>query len=110
MKTNNVSHRQRLLDVIAEYHIEIIDAQDFMQEVINLPDKYIDYHVVPENKYEDALHVALCTVVKIDILLSWNYRHLSNINKRKFNIINLMEGYSGLLRISTPMEVVAYEE
>ena len=109
-RTPDPVHRQRLLNVITEYEIEIVNAANFHDEVVALADKYAEFHVVPENKYEDALHVALCTIINIDVLLSWNFRHLSNINKeRKFNLINLQEGYSKPLRITTPFEVASYE-
>lgn len=45
-------------------------------------------------------------VHKIDILLSWNFRHLANINKeRKFLIANFELGYTYSPRLTNPMEV-----
>jgi hypothetical protein len=47
----------------------------------------------------------------MDVLLSWNYGHLANVNKeRKVSGINIQEGYSKPLRIVTPLEVLYYEE
>lgn len=37
--------------------------------------------VMPQGQQGDALHVALCCVHRVDILLSWNVRHLANPNK-----------------------------
>ena len=71
---------------------------------------YIEHKIIPERKIENALHIAICTVMNIDILLSWNYKHLANINKEsKIISANITEGYSRALRIITPIEVI-YEK
>ena len=71
---------------------------------------YLDKNIIPEKKIEDALHIAVCSVFNIDILLSWNYRHMANVNKEnKIMSVNIAEGYNKQLRIITPMEVI-YEE
>ena len=58
----------------------------------------------------DAEHIAIATVEKADIVLSWNFKHIVNIQKIKgFNSINLKEGYQ-LLEIRTPREVLLNEE
>jgi len=56
------------------------------------------------------LHIALSVVNEIDILLSWNYKHMANINrKRKINLISSKENYTKNLEIITPYEVLDYE-
>ena len=58
-------------------------------------------------KLEDALHIAISTILEMDVLLSWNYRHLANITKeRKVQGVNIQEGYLKPLRITTPLEVM----
>ena len=104
-KTEDIKHKENLLKVIKEYDlIELsLDPED---EIIALANQYLIGHVVPDKKLEDALHVALATIHGIDVLLSWNYRHLANINKeKKFEIINLKNGYSKTPRLCSPMEV-----
>lgn len=57
----------------------------------------------------DALHVALATIAKVDVLVSWNFKHIVNLGRiRLFNGVNLEQGY-GPLEIRTPREVL-YEE
>jgi len=57
----------------------------------------------------DALHVAISTVNKIDYLVSWNYKHLANVNREKNIIaINLQYNYLNPLRICTPLELLDY--
>jgi predicted nucleic acid-binding protein len=57
----------------------------------------------------DAQHIAIATVERVDILVSWNFRQIVNVHKiRLYNSINLKVGYP-LLEIRSPWEVY-YEE
>ena len=47
-------------------------------EAISLAGAVIHQDVIPPNAAGDALHVAVATVHQIDILLTWNCRHLAN--------------------------------
>jgi len=82
---------------------------DITEEMINLADKYMENNIVSEKYYGDALHIAIATVINVDILVSWNFKHIVNLRKIKlFNSINLQEGYN-MLEIRTPKEVI-YDE
>jgi len=72
---------------------------------------YINQAIIPKKKLDDALHIAVSTVFEIDILVSWNYRHLANVNReRKIMAANIQQGYMKTLRITTPLEVMSDEE
>jgi hypothetical protein len=76
--------------------------------MVNLTQKYMDEKIVSPNYYDDALHIAIATVLNVDVLVSWNFNHIVNLRKIKlFNSINLREGY-GILEIRTPREVIEY--
>jgi hypothetical protein len=63
-----------------------------------------------KKKLEDALHLPISKIFDIDISLSWNYKHLANVNKeRKIMSVNLLEGYTKSFKTVTSMEVI-YEE
>jgi hypothetical protein len=47
------------------------DAESFTQRVL-------DSGLLPADADRDAAHIALATVHKMDILLSWNCRHIAN--------------------------------
>jgi hypothetical protein len=50
--------------------------------------------------------MAVCTVARIDYLVSWNFRHLVNVEREKgFNVVNLLQGYP-TLRIVNPLELI----
>jgi hypothetical protein len=79
------------------------------EEMIQMAEKYMDQKIVSENYYSDALHIAVATVIGVDVLVSWNFKHIVNLDKIKlFNSVNLREGYN-ILEIRTPREVVGNE-
>lgn len=51
------------------------------------------------------MHIALATVAEVDILVSWNFRHIVHFEKiRQFNAANLEMGYR-TIGIHSPREV-----
>jgi len=85
------------------------DDYDVTEEMIELADKYIENKIVSKKYYADALHIAIATVLGVDVLVSWNFKHIVNLNRIKlFNSVNLREGYN-ILEIRTPREEI-YDE
>ena len=75
-------------------------------EAVALRQAYLDAGIVTPNAIDDALHVALATVARCDIIVSWNFRHIVHFEKmRGFNAVNLREGYR-TIEIHSPKEVV----
>jgi hypothetical protein len=73
------------------------------------PGPYLAHGIVGPGSHSDALHVALATIGRVDVLVSWNFKHMVNLGRiRLFNPVNLEQGY-GLVEIRTPKEVL-YEE
>ena len=65
---------------------------------------YISSKVLPAKKKEDALHVAIATTEELDLLVSWNYRHMANQRKTElYSGVNLAQGYWKTPRITTPL-------
>jgi len=92
-------------------NLKTLDYNEFniSDEMIKLAEKYIEQKIVSEKYYSDALHIAVATVIGVDVLVSWNFKHIVNLDKIKlFNSVNLREGYS-ILEIRTPREVVENE-
>lgn len=107
-QTANESERDRLLKVIEDYPIEILSVGK-SEEIGRLAQNYLDNGIMPPRKLFDALHVAFCVVSKIDYLVSWNFKHLANINReRRILAKNYELGYIHPLRIITPTELTGY--
>jgi hypothetical protein len=51
--------------------------------------------------------MALATTARLDVLVSWSFRHIVNLGRiRLFNAVNLELGY-GVLEVRTPQEAQA---
>ena len=98
-------HRAKLTDVLASHDVAMLPAEH-LDEVRLLAGRYLEAGIVPENKAEDALHVAYATVFEMDFLLSWNFKHLANVRREaRFLAVNEMMGYRYPLRLLSPLEV-----
>jgi hypothetical protein len=81
-------------------------ANEAQDEVEELADVYLLRGVIPVAKREDALHVAYATVRQMDILLSWNFKHLANVRREALILaVNQAAGYRYPLRLLSPLAV-----
>jgi hypothetical protein len=79
-------------------------------ESLELAAKYISEGILSENYRDDARHIAVATTHEVDILVSWNFKHIVHYDKiLRFNAVNVLMGYKPL-QIFTPMEVAHEEE
>ena len=92
-------------------HIQSIPAKFVMyltndNETEELAEMYIKEGTISRKSYEDALHIAIASVNKIDVLVSWNFKHIVNLERiRKYNAVNLMNGYP-IIEIRNPREIL----
>jgi predicted nucleic acid-binding protein len=78
-------------------------------ECVALANEYLKEKVVGQTSLEDCIHIATATVHKIDILVSWNFKHIVNIQRiRGYNAINIKNGYA-VLEIRSPKDLIGYE-
>jgi predicted nucleic acid-binding protein len=76
------------------------------EESERLRDAYLKAGVVGPRHAADAEHIALATVSRADLLVSWNFKHIVHWDKiRGFNAVNLQEGYPPI-EIRSPQEVI----
>jgi len=74
-----------------------------------LAERFLRDGVLPTRRLDDARHVACALVHEIDLLVSWNYRHIANVRKAEaFNAIAVLAGLRGSLGIHTPLEVLEW--
>lgn len=85
------------------------DFLEVTEEVVALADVYTVHGAVPTKFRNDLLHIALATVANVDVLVSWNFKHIVRLEKiRIFNAVNLELGYK-TLQIHSPREVASDE-
>jgi predicted nucleic acid-binding protein len=101
---NNARHEIRdLLKLIPEEYTEFIIKNE---ETENLAKAYLTEGAITAKFHEDALHIAIATINKVDVLVSWNFKHIVNLERiRKYNAVNLMNGYT-ILEIRNPREIL----
>ena len=79
-------------------------------EAIKLAETYINEGALTNKSYNDGLHIALATINNADVLASWNFKQIVNINRiRLYNSINLKLGYK-MIEIRTPREILKTTE
>ena len=77
-------------------------------EAIELADKYIDAKVIGKTSRADCQHIAIATLCNADVLVSWNFKHIVNLDRiRGYNGINFQNGYK-MIEIRTPKEITKY--
>jgi len=98
------SHVKDYLKTLPKSQIEKVELTS---EALKLADTYISEKVVGKTSLIDCQHIAIATTCRADVLASWNFKHIVNLERiRGYNSINLRHGYP-LLEIRTPKEIFA---
>lgn len=93
---------------LLKYSADRFQRVELTEEAIFLADQYISEKVVGKTSVEDCRHIALATLNKVDVLASWNFKHIVNLDRIKgYNSVNLRLGYS-MIEIRSPKDLVKY--
>ncbi|MFQ3576384.1 MAG: hypothetical protein SNJ77_08115 [Cytophagales bacterium] len=99
---------QQVREHLLKYSADKFQRVELTEEAIKLADTYIDEKVVGKTSLQDCRHIALATIHKVDVLASWNFKHIVNLDRIKgYNSVNLRLGYS-MIEIRSPKELVNY--
>lgn len=97
--------RERLASV-PEAHIETLQLD---AESRDLAEAYVSAGVLTAKMRTDAQHIAIATIARVDVLVSWNFKHIVNLQRiHGYNSVNLRQGYP-MIEIRTPREVLSDE-
>ncbi len=100
-----VEVRRRVASV-PEAHIETLQLDAESRE---LAEAYVVAGVLTAKMRADAQHIAMATVGRADVLVSWNFKHVVNLQRiHGYNSVNLRKGYP-MIEIRTPREVLSDE-
>ncbi|MDR1093859.1 MAG: hypothetical protein LBL66_06890 [Clostridiales bacterium] len=95
--------RSRMFELIDKYGVEILPNN---AETERLADIYIAEGMIPAKYADDALHIASTGVWGLDIIVSWNFKHIVKVKTiAQSEIINFKEGYKRVM-INSPTEVI----
>lgn len=74
-----------------------------------LADRFIQEKILPARRRADGLHVACAITHGIELVVSWNYRHIANQPKADaFRAVAMLDGWSAKFEIHTPFEVLQW--
>jgi predicted nucleic acid-binding protein len=84
-------------------HLPLLEVNE---ETLGLAASLLKHKAVPETSTGDALHLAIAAFHSTDYLLTWNYKHLANAERRHL-IVQTIEavGYNSPI-ICTPDELM----
>ena len=96
------------VDSLPESQIERVVSTD---ESNALAAQYVAENVVGQSSLTDCKHIALATINFADVLVSWNCKHIVNVERGKgYNSVNEKMGYPRIeIRTPYPYEVI-YDE
>jgi hypothetical protein len=109
---NHFSNGSAIIIVSDLTRLELEKAPDAVRAVLrNIPDAYKEYveltsdaaalaeryiaeGVIGQSMRIDAQHIAVATLSRADVLVSWNFKHIVNLDRiHGYNSVNLRFGY-----------------
>ena len=101
---------EKVKELVKSLKAESTEFLDTTNDTVDLATEYITEKVVGQTSYADCLHIALATINRADFLISWNFKHIVNVQRiRGYNSINIKNGYRQI-EIRSPREFEKYED
>lgn len=97
---------------VAEKRLKLLNSVpllDLSPDVLEISKNLINLEIIPPKAADDAIHIAVASVHKIDYLLTWNCKHIANPHLRR-RISDCLSAY-GLRStiICTPEDLIGDE-
>ena len=108
LKKELLNAPQRVRDLLLQYEDDCFEHVELTKEAALLANCYITEKVVGPTSIDDCQHIAIATINKVDVLASWNFKHIVNLTRIiGYNSVNMKMGYS-TLEIRNPKELIDY--
>ena len=76
------------------------------KQASDLASIYIKEGALGKKNLNDARHIAIATIEKVDVIASWNFKHMIHFLKVElYNAINIREGYRAIT-IHSPTDLI----
>ena len=99
----------KVRDYLDQLHGDQMVTIELSEEAEQLANLYLEQKIVGPRSLTDCQHIATATIHNIEVLVSWNFKHIVNLDKiRLYNSVNLREGYR-TIEIRTPRELLHHE-
>jgi predicted nucleic acid-binding protein len=100
----------RVWELLSDIPVHAVQAVDVTAEMLKLKQAYLDANVVGPASATDAEHIAIATVARADMIVSWNFKHIVHFEKIEgYLSVNRQLRY-GQIGIYSPKEVVSHED
>ena len=97
---------QQVRQLITDLPVDAVETLPPLEEIERLRDAYLEAEVVGSSAALDAEHIASASVAGVDLIVSWNFKHIVNFERiRGYHAVNLKEGYHPI-EIYSPREVI----
>jgi hypothetical protein len=107
VKRASAIKQRLLLKAINKYRPTVLEISENSRVLIQ---HYLRNDVLSVNHLADLGHVAVASVNEMDVLVSWNMRHIVKLRTRiMVNAANQLYGFDPL-EICSPEEVIDYED
>jgi len=101
-----------VIELLYKFSNDKFERVSLIEEAIKLADNetYIAEKVVGKTCIEDCRHIAIATINRVDVLASWNFKHIVNLVRIKgYNSVNYRLGYL-MIEIRSPKDLINYED
>jgi hypothetical protein len=100
---------EQVKNLLYNYSPDCFERVFLSKEAQELGEEYVNENVVGRTSIEDCFHIAMATINNVDVLASWNFKHIVNYTRIKgYNSVNIKNGYN-LLEIRNPKDLINYE-
>ena len=97
---------KKILKNLPQKNVERVYLTEYSEAL----SEYIKNGAVSKKNISDAQHIAIATIEHVAVLVSWNFKHIVNLERiHSYNSINIKLGYP-VLEIRTPREVLNEKE
>lgn len=87
--TPNSQKRKQMLNLVKDCNVLKLNLKTY-----NLAQTYIKKQIIPAKNFDDAQHIAIATIYKLNALVSYNFEHILRLKTiNAINIINKQLGY-----------------
>lgn len=98
----------RVRNLLHQFPSSSFERIELSNEALTLADDYVKQKVVGKTSIEDCRHIALATISEVDVLASWNFKHIVNIDRiNGYNAVNIANGYK-IIDIRSPKDLINY--
>ncbi len=101
---------KKVRNLFKDLKIKNVEIISVSKEEITLATNYVTEKVVGQTSFEDCIHIATATTNHVDLLVSWNFKHIVNVIRiRGYNSVNIKNGYHSI-DIRSPKDLIYNED